>query len=216
MVYGELWGISADGWIAIATIFSGFAVLLSGVAVLYGIIRGARQFLGEQEAADVRRYLVENGAWRLKASLDRLLQTVRINYSTSMHLLRLARDLPVGTTGAPRVEDLPRLFPMNPSEFAFDAIRPASRVLNCQDLGALATKAFARLHSVHAILTAEVEHPHILRGQHFALRCPKRRTSQPAHGTDRGQVQRSGAVQRAAGLVGGRRPSRSRTQASQV
>ncbi len=157
MVHGELWGITAEGWVAIATIFSGFAVLASGVAILYGIIRGARQFLGEQEARDVRRYLLDEGTWKLTDSLERILQTVRLNYGQCLHLLRLVRDLPAGNAGAPRPENLPRLFPMNPQDFAFASIRAVSHLLNSMDLGRVATSALAKIYSTNAIFTHEIE-----------------------------------------------------------
>jgi len=145
-----LWGITADGWIAIAT-------LSSGAAVLLGIVYGARQFLREQEARDVRRYLVEEGAWKLQGSLDGLLGVIRQNYSTSLQLLRTLRDLPKGHPGAPRTEDLPRLLPVPDEGRAFEAIRPTSRLLGCEELGAVATHAYAALHSVHGIIASEVE-----------------------------------------------------------
>ncbi|MCH8009123.1 MAG: hypothetical protein IIC91_09680 [Chloroflexi bacterium] len=158
MVHGELWGITAEGWIAIATLFGGLAVLASGGAVLYGIMRGAQQFLGEREAADVQRYLVEEGVWKLKASLDRTLQTVRLNYAQCLHLLRHVRDFPAGNPGAPSLEDLPRLFPMDPQDFAFDAIRPASTVLYNVELNSLATSAFVQIFGTNAIFENEVEY----------------------------------------------------------
>lgn len=150
MVHGELWGITAEGWVAIAT-------LAGGIAVLIGIVISTRQFLTEQEAQDVRRYLVEQGAWKLKASVDRLIQIVTMNHGTAMHQVRLLRDLAVGQPGAPSPDDLPRLLPFSPDEFALDAIRPASRVLNCEELGPVATSAFARLYNVNTTMLAEVE-----------------------------------------------------------
>ena len=154
---GDFWGITADGWVAIATLIGAAAVVLSGLAVIGVAWYGTRRFLGEQEARDVRRYLVDEGVWKLKESLDRTLQTVRLNYGQCLHLLRLLRDLPAGHPGAPRLEDLPRLFPMDPREFAFDAIRPASLVLHNIEFGPVATSAFARIFSTNGIFANEVE-----------------------------------------------------------
>lgn len=147
---GELFGITGDGWIAISTFASAAAIVL-------GIVYGARQFLREQEARDVRRYLIEEGAWKLQGSLERLLQTIRQNHVMAHHLVRIVRDLPRGHPGVPSVEDLPRLLILEPAALTFDAIRPASRLLDCGELGALVTSAFATLYNVHTILHFEVE-----------------------------------------------------------
>jgi hypothetical protein len=148
---GDLFGITADGWIAIAT-------FVSGGAILAGIWYGARQLIREQEARDVRRYLIEDGAWKLQASLDRLLQVIRLNYVTAGHLLRIVRDLPRGHPGAPRLEDLPSLLPLEATVLNFEAIRPTSRLLDCEDFGALMTHAFAVLYNIHADFLLQVEH----------------------------------------------------------
>lgn len=158
MMQPDFWGITADGWVAIATLIGAAAVVLSGLAVIGVAWYGTRRFLGEQEVRDVRRYLVEEGAWKLKESLDGTLQTVRLNYGQCLHLLRHLRDLSVGHPGAPSLEDLPRLFPMDPREFAFDAIRPASIVLHNVELGSVATSAFAQIFNTNAIFTNEVEY----------------------------------------------------------
>lgn len=154
---GELWWFTAEGWIAIATIFSGIAVLASGAAIVLAARYAADQFLGEQEARDVRKYLLDDGVWKLKASLDQIFQTVRLNYGQCLHLIRLMRDLPNNHPGAPKLEELPRLYQMDPQDFAFAAISPASRVLGTVDLGRVATSAFAQIYSTNAIFTNEVE-----------------------------------------------------------
>jgi hypothetical protein len=147
---GELLGITGDGWIAIAT-------FVSGVAVVIGIIYGARQFIREQEARDVRRYLIEDGAWKLKASLERLLETIRLNYVIAHHLLRTVRDVPRGHPLAPRAESLPRLIALEGTTPNFEAIGATSRLLDCQELGALMTHAFGVLYNIHTDFLVQVE-----------------------------------------------------------
>jgi hypothetical protein len=147
---GELLGITADGWIAIAT-------FVSAIIVALGIVYGAHQFVRQQEARDVRHYLIEDGAWKLQASLDRLLRTIRLNYVIAGHLLRTVRDVPKSHPFAPKGEDLPRLLPLDPTALNFEAIGPTSRLLNCQELGALVTKAFGVLYNIHVDFIVQVE-----------------------------------------------------------
>lgn len=156
---GSFWGITADGWIAIATLASAVAILLSGGAVLYGIFHGAEQFLREQEARDLRASLVEDGTKKLARSIDTLLEAVRLNYTLANHLIRHVRDLPFGSPGAPRVEDLPRLVSLEGRSLGFEAIRSAATLLHCDDLANLATHAIGVLYNINLILITEIEQP---------------------------------------------------------
>ncbi len=156
MVHGELWGITAEGWVAIATFAGGLAVLLSGAAVIFAARYAAKRFLGEQEARDVRRYLVDEGVWKLRDSLDRTLQTVSLNYVQCVHLIALVRDHPAGGAGAPQLEDLPSLYPIEHQDYAISAIRTASRALDSEELKDLTSYAFAIIQDTNAILTNEI------------------------------------------------------------
>ncbi len=109
MLHGQLWGITAEGWVAIATFAGGLAVLLSGAAVIFTARYAAKRFLGEQEARDVRRYLVDDGVWKLADSLDRISQTVVLNFGQCLYLIDLIKTHPVGSADVPRVQDLHRL-----------------------------------------------------------------------------------------------------------
>ncbi len=149
---GEFWGLTADGWIAIATFFTGMAFLI-------GIVIGSRQFFREQEARDVRGYYVENGTRKLAAAIDVLLETIRLNFAGIGQLSRKLRDYALDSPGAPGADDLPRLLTLEGKSVGFDAIRPVSSLLNSDTLSSLATHAFATLFNVHLKYLLEIEQP---------------------------------------------------------
>jgi len=149
---GEFWGLTADGWIAIATAFTGLA-FLAGIAI------GSRQFIREQEARDVRAYHVENGTRKLAAALDVLLETVRLNFAGVGHLARKLRDYSRDSPGAPHADDLPRLVTLEGKSLGFDAIRPVSNLLNSDDVPKLVTHALAVLYNTHMKFLLEIEQP---------------------------------------------------------
>ena len=159
MVHGELWGIAAEGWIAIATIFGGFAVLASGAAVLFGFFHGAKEVAKAQEATDVRRYLLDEGGMALKAGLDGALEMTRLNHAIVLRLLLGLKFTPPGHPFAPRPEDIPRLLPTEHPKFNFHAIAPASRLTGCTRLGELMTSAFADIYSTNIAYEFEIRQP---------------------------------------------------------
>lgn len=154
---GEFVRITADGWIAIATVFGGLAVLTSGGAVLYGIFHGAAQVIREQEARDVRKGLIEDGIEGLRASFDQMLERTRLNFGLATRLLKHVQ----GSTGQP----LARLRPSEVPSMLSDlpplnarAMGPASQLIGAQRLGQLMTSAYAVLFSINCNLEFQTRH----------------------------------------------------------
>ena len=146
----RLWGITDQGWIAIATFVGSGAVLL-------GILIGAWRYVQEQEAGDVRRYYVDEGLWALSRSLDTLLGILLQNDAASMALLRLVKSRPAGTTGAPKMENLPRLAVVDWREVAVRGVRPAKVILDFRDFTNLVWTVFAKMLVSHQLFLNEVE-----------------------------------------------------------
>ena len=157
MVHGELWGITAEGWIAIATIFGGFAVLASGVAILFGFFHGARQVVGEQEARDVRKGLIEDGIEALRESFDGMLERTMLNYALATRLLKFVQGSPGQPLVRLRASEVPSMLSDLPRLKAL-AIGPASQLTGAKELGNLMTSAYAILFSINCNLEFHVRH----------------------------------------------------------
>lgn len=149
-------GLNRDGWLVFG-IFAGL-VAATIVSALLAVAYGARKYRGEQELKDIRRYLVDNGVLRLKASLDAWLEVTRRNYAASHHLLRYLRDIPYHHRLRPRVGDLPALLPTEGLSLTFDAIAPTTRLLG-SEIGALMTHAFADLYAVNLDFQTRISQP---------------------------------------------------------
>lgn len=145
----RLWGITDQGWIAIATFVGAGAVLLSGAAVLFGIWYGAKQYLNEQEARDVRRYYIDEGLWALSRSLDVLFQAILQNYTALLHLMAQLDTRPAGTSDAPKVGDLPKLAVLDWQEVPIRGLRPALVILDFGHFEDLAVHAFGEVLIYH-------------------------------------------------------------------
>lgn len=150
-------GLSTDEWRAIATFAGPLGAALS--AAFLAVWFGGSRFRAEVEARDVRRYLVEEGALKLKASLDSWLEATRRNYTLAEHLLRYIRDIPYDHPARPRPEELPVLFPTEALAFNFEAIAPTSRLLGGTGIGALMTHAFADLYNVNLDFQTQISQP---------------------------------------------------------
>ncbi|MCI0839901.1 MAG: hypothetical protein J4O00_09780, partial [Chloroflexi bacterium] len=61
-------GLSRDGWLVFG-IFAGF-VAATIISILLAVAYAARRYRSEQELKDIRRAFVDDGALKLKASLD--------------------------------------------------------------------------------------------------------------------------------------------------
>ena len=158
--------LTAEGWVAIATFIGAGAVLLSGLAVLGGVYYGAKQYLNEQEARDVRRYYIDDGLWALSGTLDQLLQVVRQNHAAILSLAGLIKAAPAGDAYAPKMEDLPRLATANFEQLSVRGMRPSSAILGLGKLAKssdaskpmmkfdhLLTQGLARLFGTHLKFT---------------------------------------------------------------
>lgn len=148
--------MSGDGWLVFG-IFVGFA----GAAIfgaLFAVAYGARRYRREQELKDIRRSLVDNGALRLKASLDSWLEMTRRNYAVAHHLLRYVRDIPYRHRLSPRAKDLPSLLPAEGLALSFDAVAPTTRLLGSQ-IGPLIANAFADLYAANLDFQTRIYQP---------------------------------------------------------
>jgi hypothetical protein len=154
MVPSLVFGWSTDEWDAAAT-FAG-PILGAAAAAVIAIRFGFQQFRFLQEARDFRRYLVEDGALKLQAGLDALLNATRQNFATTAYLLATVRQIPNDDPRRPDVERLPALIPLDRIGWVAEAIRPASRLLNCMELGALVTEAFSEFHSHNYLFHTQI------------------------------------------------------------
>ena len=143
-------GINSEGWVAIAT-FAGTG------AFLLGVWYGARQYVREQEARDVRRYYIDEGLWALSGSLDALIRILIQNVTASGLLVALMESAPAGTPDAPRVEDLPKLAVLDWERVALRGTRPAKVILDFGYFDELLTEAFGNMLISHQRFLNEVE-----------------------------------------------------------
>jgi hypothetical protein len=144
MVPSLVFGWSTDEWNAAAT-FVG-PILAAAAAAAIAVSFGFQQFRSLQQSRDFRRYMVEDGALKLKAGLDALLSATRQNFVTTAKLLAIVKQTPNDDPRRPDVDQLPALIPLDRIGWNPEAIGPASRLLNCVGLGALATYAFSEFH----------------------------------------------------------------------
>ena len=144
MVPSLVFGWSTDEWNAAATLVG--PILAAAAAAAIAVSFGFQQFRLLQESRDFRRYMVDEGALKLKASLDALLSATRLNVVTTAKLLAIVKQTPNDDPRRPDVDQLPALIPLDRIGWNPEAIGPASRLLNCVGLGALATHAFAEFH----------------------------------------------------------------------
>ena len=147
MVHGELWGITAEGWIALATLAGAAAVLISAAAVIGVAWYGANRFLREQEARDVRRGLIEEGIMQLRDSFDAALGQTRLNYNLVVRVLIHVEGRDDWTMSGLRPENIPSLLLDTP--ISAKAIGPASQLIGAKKLGKLMTTAYAILFSLN-------------------------------------------------------------------
>ncbi len=148
---GSLWGITGDGWIALAT-------LLSGGAVLAGILVGVMQVSAQLEANDVRRYLFEQGVLALKAGLDELLELTRLNYALIARLLKHVESSGSDSLASLRASDIPRVLTDGRPRLNTQAIAPTGDLIGSSELGELMTRAFAQLYALNANLEFDIRH----------------------------------------------------------
>ena len=184
------WGITGEGWIAIATFVGAGVVALTLVGGAWKLrqdqralaqeradrqrerdedqrawqeeleqkqLERQRELAQEQEGRDVRRYYIDEGLWALSRSLDALLGILHQNSAASSALLELVKSRPPGTTGAPRVENLPRLAVLDWREVAIRGVRPAKVILNFRHFTNLVWTVFAIMLVSHQIFLNEVE-----------------------------------------------------------
>ena len=148
---GSFWGITADGWIAIAT-------LLSGVAVLLGILFGAKQVSAQIEAGDVRRYVFDEGVLALKAGIDGLLEFTRLNYALMTRLLKHMESSGGDSLARLRATDIPRVLTDVRPTLNTQAIAPTGELIGSSELGGFMTRAFAHLYAVNTNFEFNVRH----------------------------------------------------------
>ena len=149
-------GLSRDGWLVLA-IFAGF-VAATIVGILLAVAYAARRYRSEQELKDIRRAFVDDGALKLKASLDSWLEITRRNYGVAQHLLRYVKDVPYRSRLRPRARDLPTLLPTDDLSLTFDAVVPTTRLLG-SEIGALTAHAFADLYAVNLDFQTRISQP---------------------------------------------------------
>ena len=140
--------------------FGIFAGLVAAIIVsaLLAVAYGARKYRSEREFQDIRRYLVDNGAFRLKASLDAWLEVTRRNYAAAHHHLGYLKDFPYSHRLRPRVSDLPAFLPIDSLSLTFDAIAPTTRLLG-SEIGTLMSSAFADLYAANLNFQARIGQP---------------------------------------------------------
>ena len=154
MVPSLVFGWSTDEWNAAAT-FVG-PIVAAAVAAAIAVFFAFQQFRFLQEARDFRRYMVQDGALKLKAGLDALLNATRQNFATTAKLLAIVRQTPNNDPRRPDVEQLPTLIPLERIDWGAEAIGPASRLLDCTELGALTTYAFSEFHSHNYLFHTQI------------------------------------------------------------
>jgi hypothetical protein len=154
MVPSLVFGWSTDEWEAAATLVG--PVVAAAIAAAIAVFLGFHQFRFLQEARDFRRYMVEDGALKLKAGLDALLNATRQNFATTAKLLAIVRQTPNDDPRRPDVEQLPALIPLDGIAWNAEAIGPASRLLDCMELGALTTYALSEFHSHNYLFHTQI------------------------------------------------------------
>ncbi len=153
---GLVLGLNGDGWLVFG-VFAGFvaaAIASSLLAVAYG----ARRYRSEQELKDIRRQMVDDGALRLKTSLDAWLEVTRRNYAVVHHLLRYVKEVPYRSRLRPRARDLPTLLPTESMSLSFDAAVPTTRLLG-PEIGTVMANAFADLYAANLNFQTRVSQP---------------------------------------------------------
>lgn len=93
---GELWGITADGWVAIATLIGAGAVVLSGLALLGGVLlgfrHGVKQVIRQRQSDDVRKAYIDGGIAEVWRNVSDLFQRSKLNHLLALRLLKHVED----------------------------------------------------------------------------------------------------------------------------
>ena len=148
---GELWGITGDGWVAIAT-------LAGGLAVLVGISVGVWQASIQLEAGDVRRFVFDDGVLALKSGLDNFSELTRLNHGLMVRLLKHTQLTRGDRLAALRVGEIPRVIPDRLPSFNSHGITPAAVLTGFARMGELMTRAFSQLYTVNVNMEIGLRH----------------------------------------------------------
>ena len=139
---GSFWGITADGWVAIAT----FAGVL---AVFGGILVGIWQVRVQIEFGEVNRSIFEEGVQNLAQWLDDLLAHTRVNYALVTRLLVQLQAEGDEPLKRPRRADIPPMLSTLPQLNA-RSIAATAQLIGAERLGELITRAYAQIYAVNS------------------------------------------------------------------
>lgn len=153
----EFGGLTSDDWLNVATFAGPFLAALVGgfLAVWFA----AGRIRAEQEARDIRTYLLDEGALALKQAIDSLLELTRQNFAVATHLIYAVRNTPQDHPLHPRAADISTFLRNDLLRFNFHAIGPTSRLLGFPQMGDLATHAFAALYQINVVYEFNVRQP---------------------------------------------------------